>query len=951
MRTLQRLLLCIICLAPSLAAQTWQVEPTKISGTAQDSTGQVWGINRIGGGSLSRWEENNWKSVAPVDVPVHSQLKTLARGTDGAVYGVWDAGADTLVSRHEGAASKLLARFTERLRDRPNIFVDARGNAWVTGQGKHIFRVSPQGAAECVYTIPDSQFLEGTRPRYDDSPYNPIYATPDGQGRIWFWSNSLAGRKNWASLQGVLIFDGEKVEHHPQIAGVPDNRFSIVAPDDADSMWLAVADDQLYRVDIHTLTATPVPAPHAQAFRYVQKIFQAGQDTYVVSGPVSQPVPEMSGDGRSCVLWRLRSGAWTRVINGLDMGPDSYQQPRRPFVETEGNLWLGAFATGPWFIPEGQHNPVLVDWRYGNPLDGSEGLFLLADGRLLITSRNQGSIAVSPTELLANPQAPTEVRTLNPTNMLIQDARGHLQGVLAAEGNAFSDWDGHKWTEHPFPHTFNAEELWGATVDSLNRTWFVARSAGEPGCPPPLVTFVDPPYMALGQPTTVTISGTNFGTNTPEVGIRNATLAGPPTILSHSDTKITLSVTLSAVGSGGKLDFTVNSHGYGENRTCFGPKGISAAIFDPQRGSFQTFPTYAEALQAQFPLREDYHLNANYFPMPSFTADGRICYLDESLQVRYFDGQTWQQWAPPDITGSQRIGMVCPPFFDRAGNLAVNIDQKTWEYTKAGGWRTTSFELCRGADEEKVAPAALTPLACGFSKPESVTRDRLGIYWLTYHRQLYRAIPGLCVAQFPSQERQPFIDSRTVRRVYIDPAGNTFLETWFNTTPVVGEYVILSARRPPAPAKLRAAVDAEGNIQLQFAAPAEGKVKFSWRVNGGEWNVPTQSLKTTLPWLPNGKYRIEAAALDDRLQMDPTPAVAQVEIHVNPQEQIASLIKKLNDPDYSARDAAVAALVRQAALALPVLQSAREKAGPDQRWWIDAAIQQIKENLAKNGKP
>jgi hypothetical protein len=51
------------------------------------------------------------------------------------------------------------------------------------------------------------------------------------------------------------------------------------------------------------------------------------------------------------------------------------------------------------------------------------------------------------------------------------------------------------------------------------------------------------------------------------------------------------------------------------------------------------------------------------------------------------------------------------------------------------------------------------------------------------------------------------------------------------------------------------------------------------------------------------------------------------------------------------RDAAVAALVRQTTLALPLLQSAREKAGPDQRWWIDAAIQQIEENLAKNGKP
>ncbi|MGA2476013.1 MAG: hypothetical protein ABSF73_05280 [Terriglobia bacterium] len=64
-----------------------------------------------------------------------------------------------------------------------------------------------------------------------------------------------------------------------------------------------------------------------------------------------------------------------------------------------------------------------------------------------------------------------------------------------------------------------------------------------------------------------------------------------------------------------------------------------------------------------------------------------------------------------------------------------------------------------------------------------------------------------------------------------------------------------------------------------------------------------------------------------------------------------ALIQKLADPNYATREKAVAALVRQTTLALPLLQSAREKAGPDQRWWIDAAIQQIEENLAKNGKP
>jgi hypothetical protein len=103
--------------------------------------------------------------------------------------------------------------------------------------------------------------------------------------------------------------------------------------------------------------------------------------------------------------------------------------------------------------------------------------------------------------------------------------------------------------------------------------------------------------------------------------------------------------------------------------------------------------------------------------------------------------------------------------------------------------------------------------------------------------------------------------------------------------------------------------------------------------------------------LPNGKHRIEAAAIDGRLQIDPTPAEATVDVHVDAGKQIGELIQKLADSDYSVREKAVARLVLQAAAALPLLQAAREKAGPDQRWWIDAAIQQIEETLSKNRQP
>ena len=858
MRALLRLLICVAFLAPDLAAQPWRVDSTKVSEAVQDSAGQVWGIAYYVNWGLFRWEVDSWKSVGVLGVPSAAGPFALVRGPDGAVYCVWNAGADThAVTWHKGTSSKLLARFTGHLADRPRIFVDPSGNAWITEQGRHIFRVSPQGKAECVYTIANDQFVDDGRPTDNQSGFNAVFAAVDGRGRVWFWSDSLVGGTNWASLKGVLIFDGKNFEHYAHLAGVPDRKFSIVEPDDAEHMWLTVVGDQLYRVDINTLTATAAPGPDPESFHFVQRVFHAGQETYIVSGPAWTPVAERSGNGRSCALWRLRDGEWKRAVNGLDARPGLAQDPLRPFLATDQGLWLGAYGSGPWFVPNGEGERALIDWHYDYPLDGSEGLFQLADGRLLMISANEGSIAVKPAELLAAYQSPSGVQTLNPMRPFIQDARGHILGILSTGDNALSDWDGKTWTNHPLPGGFDPGHFWRFAEDSLERIWLLPDAFGK-----------------------------------------------------------------------------------------------SVTIFDPRHETLEIHPGYSQALQAQLLHREDFRLDGDLSTQPSFTKKGQICYRDEWDRIRYFDGQKWLRWTSKEIDGSNEFVFDGPAFFDRAGNVAVNIRRKTWEFTEAGGWRPTSFEPGLGTDREKQAlrsPPA--PPGCGIGNPESVVRDRLGMYWLTYRGQLYRAIPGLCLPLFSPREHQPFIDSRKVTKVFIDLQGSAFLESYFYFNPPIGEYVIVKARQPLPKTELHATTDPSGVVKLRFDARTEGSIWFTWRIDGGSWSTPTHKREATVEWLPNGKHRIEAAAIDARLQIDPTPAEAQVAIQVDPRDQISTLIDKLNDRDYSVRDAAVAALLRQPVLALPLLRTAREKARPDQCWWIDAAIQQIEEDLSTRKNP
>ena len=863
MRTLQRLLLCVICLAPSLAAQPWRVDSTRLNALAQDSTGQVWGIGAFMSADLYRWEDSNWNAAPVSGVTVNSRPFALANGPDGAVYCLWSAGEGAhTVTWHQGSVSKTLAQFTGDVAFAPTIFVDSKRNVWITGRGIHIYRITPEGHAEPAYTIEYDHRYDANLPKGARLNFDPVYATADGQGRIWFWSGGLGGGGGVPSLDGILIFDGKNFDHHRDIPGMPAKRFSAVEPDDSEHMLLAAAADHLYRIDTKTLTAAVVPEPVSSAFRFVQKIFHADKATYVVSANGSTPVPERSGEGRIGVLWRRQGGEWKRVVNGIDMRPATIIDAPRSFLATPAGLWLGAYGTGPWFIPAGSGEPVHIDWRYGYSLDESEGLMALPDGRLLLVAATSGSMAcgstaVMPADLLAAVETSDKVRTLNPLRAFVPDQLGHIWGFLSDDRPVISEWDGKTWTDHSLPEDFAPLSFWNFAVDSQDRIW---------------------------------------------------------------------------------LQYT----------RCRGP----VLILNPRRGNTETYPDLSAAFQAQLPNRASFHVQGYRFTVPTITLDGQIGYRDPCEQAHYFNGQAWKTWKPQEIAGTVRSNFDGPAFFDRAGNFAVNLEGKTWEYTQVQGWRITSFERGYGTDPERLAShAPPPPPGCAFSNPESVAQDRLGTYWLTSRGQLYRAIPGLCVPQFSSVQRQPFGDSRTIKTALIDPAGNAFLETYFLAHPDIGEYVIVNARPPLPQTKMHASVEASGIVKLRFETQVRGKAWFTWRVDGGAWTPPTESAETTVNWLANGQHRIEAAALDDRLQIDPTPPAAEVTIHVDSRKQLATLIEQLKDPNYSVREAAVAGLVRQPSLALPLLQSARETAAPDQRWWIDAAIQQIKETLSKNRQP
>ena len=841
-----RLLIFVTLFGTPLVAESWRMDSIKIHQAARDSTGRVWGAGWYENGGLFCWDGNQWKLASGEGTAVPPPF-SLVRGPDGAIYGLSAVTtAVYVVTWHKGSVSKVLARFEAQLYE-PSLFVDRSRNIWITESGRHIFRVTADGKADCVYSITDDQFYgSGNTDRGEASS---MRATTDGRGRIWFWPYSWAG--NWyRTLQGVLIFDGRRFEHHPQIVGAPDTKISVVAPQDGKHMWLGTADGRLYSVDIDTLKTTEVQTPFGSPAAGVEGIFAAGGRTYVVAGPRWGPVPDESGEGRMDSLWQLSGDKWTLLVAGLDRWRAPFDLTPRPYLLTRRGLWVGAFGAGPWFIPSQGAKAVLVDWRYGNPVAGSESLLELSDGRILISGQFSGSIAARPSDLLAAHHPTPQVQTLPYYAPLIRDARGHILGMLSPNTKVLSDWDGNAWTQHTLPESFTPfNYLWSFDEDTRKRIWLLPSSCGAP-----------------------------------------------------------------------------------------------VAIFDPVHGSAEAFPDYLRALGAQLSrdVSVPFEGTLSECTAPSVAPDGRFAFGSGQGEVRYFDGNKLMIWTRKQIDGDPYGGFLEPPFFNRAGNLAVNIQGVTWEWTKGEGWLRGEHEpgLTTSAENTSLL-AAPAPSGCGFERPDSMVRDQLGTYWMTYQGQIYRAIAGKCVAQISPEEHHPFGDSRKLTQVLIDLQGNAFLRTRFNLYFHAEEYVVVKARSPVPRTSIRGEVDESAAVKLSLDSRPEGQAQFIWRIDGGPWSDPTADKGITLEWLPEGKHQIEAMAIDARAQVDPTPPVAEVEIHVDPKKQLTRLIAQLSDPDATVRNRTVKSLRLDPTFGLPLLRSARQKAGPEQRPWIDAAFEKL----------
>jgi hypothetical protein len=402
-----------------------------------------------------------------------------------------------------------------------------------------------------------------------------------------------------------------------------------------------------------------------------------------------------------------------------------------------------------------------------------------------------------------------------------------------------------------------------------------------------------------------------------------------------------------AIPGGEKLAFAQNISPDNEGRIWVDVGGAGdhqkTNAFNPKTGQWQSFPSTQAAYLA---LRDDlpHFLPGRMFDIdPQYTADRqRIAYRAGAAYVVYYDGSAWQRITYFQITGKNSDSAVGPPWFDSAGHLRVNTRPKTsWSRDDAGKWSQVPFESRYPTDiwsensnnhTEKPSP----PEGCVTASPDSIVVDNLGTFWLTWQQALYKCIPGRCVKVFGADEINPFIVQRHLLQAFVDPRGNAFLLT---AGPAMNAFIVKPRSAPPRTVLVVAPV-AQDSVRVRLRAAAGQPVEFRWRLDDGPWQS-TDKDELPLDSLPAGGHRIAVSAVDAELQIETPPATASFEIKIDPDQQIAGFVAQLSDPDYDKRKAAVLALAMQPERAAAALHRAREMAGEETRWWIDAALQAI----------
>lgn len=447
-------------LAIPACAVALQPPPPYFEDAAQDSQGVIWAYSRAEYNQTYSFDGSQWAvRPAPFDPPQSAMPAKVVKMTDGAVACVWRSGDHQLaVTRHLGQETRLLGTCAGEISSSGMTVTpcaDSQNRIWITGDFPKIYRADGKGGVTLVHEIKPEEFRNPGNTR---EGYNKIHAVEDGHGRIWVWSDPEAD--NWASLKGVFIFTGDKFEVRDSFSVLKTDHILTIAKADDRHMWVTVAGDGIYQVDIDSWTVQRELAPSSKDLCCVHELFVNGTDVYAL-----EELPQSQDS-----FWRKRDGKWTKLVPHFDIHSNSWL-PRSWLPIKEGVL-IGSFGSGPWYIPtEGE--PAQFSWRTGFPLLDVHALARFPDGTFFgIGSDDQ--IMFQKLSLPPQSKENSRVVSIEAEQGWVFAASGHIWMIPRMPPLVLKEWDGLRWSSHEFPP--GTKYASGLDEDDQGRLWTYSKT-------------------------------------------------------------------------------------------------------------------------------------------------------------------------------------------------------------------------------------------------------------------------------------------------------------------------------------------------------------------------------------------------------------------------------------------------------------------------------------------
>ena len=440
------------CLLALGFASAEALEPPRFSTAEQDSNGTIWAFSRGDNNTAFTFDGNQWSTVA-VPFPQGDQATSeqSIHLSDGAVGCLWSLNDNRMAfTWQRGKESRVLGQCPGEVPRKVKVFEDSQSRIWITGHHSEIHRIDAKTGGVFLYRIQPEDLLRPAK-EWD----NGIEIAEDGCGRVWVCS--ATGGKAYASLRGMLLFEGDQVEHR-EIVGIQGKWFTFLSRKDKTHMWLGVLDEGLFEVDIDTLQAKPFPSPEGELFHRIDGVFSVGTDLFVIDC-----------NQLNVALWRFRDAKWERLIEKLD--------EEIAFTRSWLPLAKGILVSAepyPWFIGDSKP-PIRLDWHNGVSAKNLRLFLLRADGSLFALAR-KGSIFHQKITL------PPPSQALSRVNEVDKDIRrwsGSPDGSLwttqrVKERSVLSEWNGERWCEYDLPTGTTLFDVGIIAVDTSGCIWAIS---------------------------------------------------------------------------------------------------------------------------------------------------------------------------------------------------------------------------------------------------------------------------------------------------------------------------------------------------------------------------------------------------------------------------------------------------------------------------------------------